>query len=173
MGSLWSFQMGRQEMRLDTVELVALFASEPDFVTLDMELEWIYSTDASPVPIRQTSKPIPALISNDYIRETDGLPVNAIDLKATKLESEDGLSNEKWMTPLRTRQAIEGFVVGGGVDAVVEAAVLELRADEAQAAGGALNDVLMTPLRTKQAIETFVGSGGGGGVGLVIDAGTL
>lgn len=143
-------------LRLDTIELIELFVGEPESVNLEMELEWTYSLGLT--PIRQTSKPVPVVISNDYIRETDGLPVLAIDLKASQVEAEEGIDNEHWMTPLRTRQAILG-----------------LRASEGVAGEGLSNDYLMTPLRTKQAIATFVGSGGGGGdgTGLVIDAGTL
>lgn len=101
-------------LRLDTVELLALFSDEPGSVSLAMEIEWVYDTPSSPVTVRQTSKPVPVVVSNDYIRETDGLPVTALDLKATKAEAEAGESNVKWMTPLRTKQAIEAFVGSGG-----------------------------------------------------------
>lgn len=174
-------------LRLDTAELIELFAGEPESVDLEMELEWTYSLGST--PIRQTSKPVPVIISNDYIRETDGLPVLAIDLKATEEDSTIGLSNDRWMTPLRTNQAVMGLLATE-VEAVAamshgrlmtplrtKQAVMGMRASEDIAGEGLSNDFLMTPLRTKQAIATFVGSGGGagggGGDGLVIDAGTL
>lgn len=170
-------------LRLDTIELIELFAGEPDSVGLEMEIEWVYNLGAT--PIRQTSKPIPVVISNDYIRETDGLPVLAIDLKATEGDATAGVSNERWMTPLRTNQAVLGLLATEPEAVAMTSngrlmtplrtkqTVMALRASEDAAGEGLSNDFLMTPLRTKQAIATFVGSGGGGGVGLVIDGGTL
>ena len=98
-------------LRLDTVELAALFASEPDSVALAIELEWSYG---SPV-VRNTSRPLPLTVANDYIRETDGLPVLALDLKATQTEAEGGVANDKWMTPLRVAQAIGKLASSIGV----------------------------------------------------------
>jgi hypothetical protein len=93
-------------LRLDTVELLELFLSEPESVNLAMEVEWSYGADPT---VRQTSTPVPVVVLNDYIRETDGVPVNALDLKATKEEAEAGADNDKWMTPLRTAQAIQAL----------------------------------------------------------------
>ena len=98
-------------LRLDTVELAALFAAEPDSVALAIEIEWSYG---SPM-VRSTSRPLPVTVANDYIRETDGLPVLALDLKATQTEAEDGVANDKWMTPLRVAQVISKMAGAIGV----------------------------------------------------------
>ena len=90
---------------LNTQELATLFAQEPASISLVLEIEWVYNQGGL-TGIRQTSVPVPVLVANDYIRENDGLPVAALDLKATQAEAEAGVSNEKWMTPLRTAQAI-------------------------------------------------------------------
>jgi hypothetical protein len=45
------------------------------------------------------------------IRSDDGIPSpSANDLRASKAEAEEGTSHMKWMTPLRTREAIEALV---------------------------------------------------------------
>ena len=109
-------------LRLDTVELLELFAGEPDSVNLALELEWSYGTPS----VRNTSFPVPVVVSNDYIRENDGLPVEAMDRRATQEEAEQGLSNDKWMTPLRVAQAaakILGGSDGSGGIAVIDAGV--------------------------------------------------
>lgn len=38
---------------------------------------------------------------------TEDVAEDLPDMKATKLEAEEGTNNSKWMTPLRTRQALE------------------------------------------------------------------
>ncbi len=109
-------------LRLDTVELLELFAGEPSSVDLAMELEWSYGAPS----VRSTSVPVPVVVSNDYIRENDGVPVEAIDRKATQAEAEEGLVNDKWMTPLRVAQAaakILGGSDGSGGIAVIDAGV--------------------------------------------------
>lgn len=45
-------------------------------------------------------------IQNSVILGTEGTPAAIPDGKATQAEAEAGTSNEKWMTPLRTKQAI-------------------------------------------------------------------
>jgi hypothetical protein len=45
-------------------------------------------------------------IQNSVILGTEGTPATIPDGKATQAEAEAGTSNEKWMTPLRTAQAI-------------------------------------------------------------------
>jgi hypothetical protein len=91
---------------LNTQEVATLFSQEPASISLALEIEWVYSQGGL-TGVRQTSVPVPVIVANDYIRDTDGTPAAAIDLKATQAEAEAGISNEKWMTPLRTRQAID------------------------------------------------------------------
>jgi hypothetical protein len=45
-------------------------------------------------------------IQNSVILGTEGTPAAAIDYKATQADAEAGNDNDKWMTPLRTAQAI-------------------------------------------------------------------
>jgi hypothetical protein len=46
---------------------------------------------------------------------TEGTPAAIPDGKATQSEAEAGTSNEKWMTPLRTMQAIAAFNTSAGI----------------------------------------------------------
>lgn len=48
-------------------------------------------------------------IQNSVILGTEGTPSAAIDYKATQADAEAGTDNDRWMTPLRTRQAIEAI----------------------------------------------------------------
>jgi hypothetical protein len=52
-------------------------------------------------------------IQNSVILGTEGTPSAVPDGKATQAEAEAGTSNEKWMTPLRTAQAIAALGAGG------------------------------------------------------------
>jgi hypothetical protein len=54
-------------------------------------------------------------IQNSVILGTEGTPAAIPDGKATQLEAEAGTSNEKWMTPLRTKQAIAAFNSSAGI----------------------------------------------------------
>lgn len=91
-------------LNLDTLEMAAAFSEEPASLRFALEFEWAYLLGGSEV--RLTSVPLPVSIANDYIRDEDGTPAAALDLKATQAEAEAGADNETWMTPLRTRQAI-------------------------------------------------------------------
>lgn len=53
------------------------------------------------------------LITRDIIRE-DEPPASAPSMKATQDEAEAGVVNDKWMTPLRTAQAIAALAHEGG-----------------------------------------------------------
>jgi hypothetical protein len=53
-------------------------------------------------------------IQNSVILGTEGTPSAVPDGKATQAEAEAGTSNEKWMTPLRTKQAIAALAASGG-----------------------------------------------------------
>jgi len=54
-------------------------------------------------------------IQNSVILGTEGTPAAIPDGKATQLEAEAGTTNEKWMTPLRTKQAIASFNSSAGI----------------------------------------------------------
>jgi hypothetical protein len=95
------------ELNLNTTAVAAAFAAEPDKVSAMIEVEWVTGDVVS------SSKTIPTTLHNDVIRGDEGTPTAMPSLKATLAEAEAGTSNEKWMTPLRTAQAIEAL--GGGV----------------------------------------------------------
>ena len=52
-------------------------------------------------------------IQNSVILGTEGTPSAIPDGKATQAEAEAGTTNEKWMTPLRTKQAIAALATSG------------------------------------------------------------
>jgi hypothetical protein len=54
-------------------------------------------------------------IQNSVILGTEGTPAAIPDGKATQAEAEAGTTNEKWMTPLRTKQAIAAFNTSAGI----------------------------------------------------------
>lgn len=89
------------DLTLDTLEIAAAFEAEPASVSLVLEIQWTIGNH------RLTSSPLPLTLANDYIRETDGLPVPAIDLRATEAEARSGTNNTTYMTPLRVAQAID------------------------------------------------------------------
>lgn len=98
------------DLVLNTVEMNALFTQEPASVDAILEIEIQALNQPAPAQrYLKTAIPIPLVVLNEYLRdgETPPIPVGTvIDLRATKAEAEAGVSNEKWMTPLRTREAI-------------------------------------------------------------------
>ena len=98
------------DLILNTVEMNALFVSEPASVDMVLEIEIRALDQPSPASrYLKTAIPVPLVVLNEYLRDSEVSPIpvaSVIDLKATKAEAEEGVSNEKWMTPLRTREAI-------------------------------------------------------------------
>jgi hypothetical protein len=99
------------DLNLNTVPLNEAFAaSTPEPVTLAamLEVEWTSGTNIS------SSLTLPVTIANDVIRGDEGEPVDlpifyiteTNDLQATQAEAEAGANNTKWMSPLRTAEAI-------------------------------------------------------------------
>ena len=74
----------------------------------------------------------------------------AIPAKASQTEAEAGADNFKFMTPLRTKEAIDALAEGG-VDLT--------KASQSEAESGTNNDNFMTPLRTKEAIDALAEGG--------------
>jgi hypothetical protein len=89
------------DLSLDTQEIEALFTEEPASIALALEIQWATATS------RLTAAPVPLTLSNDYIRESDGIPAPALDLRATLAAARAGSSNALWMTPLRTAQVVD------------------------------------------------------------------
>jgi hypothetical protein len=96
---------------LDTVELNDFFDQEQPSLDFALEIEWVHPVGTN--TLRQSSLPVPVVVSNDYIRQGDITPVGAPDGKATQAEAEAGTDNVTWMTPLRTAQAIAKLNANG------------------------------------------------------------
>ena len=91
-------------LSLATEQMVEAFAGlsgELAQKTFAMEIEWTHRG------VRQTSRPVSFVVDNDYIQPDEGTPATTPDLKATQADALGGQNNTKYMTPLRTAQAIE------------------------------------------------------------------
>jgi hypothetical protein len=87
-------------LNLNTVPLEAAFSANPASVSALLEIRWS-------VPGETTRTATLAVeIQNSVILGTEGTPEAIPDGKATQAEAEAGTDNAKWMTPLRTAQAI-------------------------------------------------------------------
>lgn len=92
-------------LNLNTVPLEDLFtATAPSAIPALLEIRWT-------VPGETTrTATLTAEVQNSVILGTEGTPEAIPDLKATQTEAQAGTNNEKWMTPLRTAQAIAAWV---------------------------------------------------------------
>jgi hypothetical protein len=96
------------DFNLNTTALEALFLDEPASITAMIEVEWTTGTQVG------SSLTLPVTIHNDVIRGDEGEPAElplfytseTPDFLATQSEAETGTNNTKWMSPLRTAQAI-------------------------------------------------------------------
>lgn len=97
------------ELNLNTTSLEAAFVQEPVSFAAMLEVEWRTGSVVS------SSQTLPVAIFNDVIRGDEGSPADlplfytsetALN-KATQLDAEEATSNDRWMTPLRTKQAIQ------------------------------------------------------------------
>jgi hypothetical protein len=98
-----------------TQPLMALLGLSDDATANDMpqleavaELEWTVAAQ------RFVSATFPIIVESPLRRTNDDTPAALPDLKATQEEAEAGLDNAKWMTPLRTAEAIAALGGGGG-----------------------------------------------------------
>ena len=90
-------------LNLNTVPLEAAFAASPASISALLEIRWS-------VPGETTRTATLAVeIQNSVILGTEGTPAAIPDGKATQAEAEAGTDNTKWMTPLRTKQAIDAL----------------------------------------------------------------
>jgi hypothetical protein len=99
------------DLNLNTTELAAAFtaADEPETLAAMAEVEWSSGTNVF------SSVTLPVTIANDVIRGDEGAPAtlpvfytsSTSDFKATQEQAEEGTDNSAWMSPLRTRQAVE------------------------------------------------------------------
>lgn len=94
-------------LNLNTTPLEAAFASDPLAVAAYLEVRWTASGEATRTATLQVE------IQNSVILGTEGTPSGIPDLKATQQQAEAGTDNDRWMTPLRTAQAIAALAAGG------------------------------------------------------------
>ncbi len=87
-------------LNLNTVPIEASFSSNPASVSALLEIRW-----SVPGETTRTAT-VQAEIQNSVILGTEQTPAAIPDGKATQAEATTGTDNTKWMTPLRTAQAI-------------------------------------------------------------------
>jgi hypothetical protein len=90
---------GQTILDLNTQPVEAAFSSSPDSIAAYLEVKWTAPAQALRTATLQVE------IQNSVIIGTEGTPAAVPDGKATQAEAEAGTDNDKWMTPLRTRQA--------------------------------------------------------------------
>jgi hypothetical protein len=91
---------GQTILDLNTLPVEAAFSSDPASIAAFLEIRWSAPSQALRTATLQVE------VQNSVILGDEATPAALPDGKATKSEAEAGLSNEKWMTPLRTAQAI-------------------------------------------------------------------
>jgi hypothetical protein len=91
---------GQTILDLNTLPVEAAFSSDPASIAAFLEIRWTAPTQALRTATLQVE------IQNSVILGDEQTPAALPNGKATQAEAEAGLSNEKWMTPLRTAQAI-------------------------------------------------------------------
>jgi hypothetical protein len=91
---------GSTILDLNTQPVEAAFSSDPASIAAFLEIRWTAPSQALRTATLQVE------IQNSVILGDEATPAALPDGKATQAEAEAGLSNEKWMTPLRTAQAI-------------------------------------------------------------------
>lgn len=96
------------DLNLHTQELATALATENSISAL-MEIEWSIGS------YRYSSNSIPVIINETLIQGDAEIPAT-IDLKANEAEAIAGTVDNKWMTPLRTKQMIDRAIteIGSG-----------------------------------------------------------
>ena len=91
---------GQTILDLNTLPVEGAFSSDPASISAFLEVKWTAPSQALRTATLQVE------VQNSVILGDEQTPAALPDGKATQAEAEAGLSNEKWMTPLRTAQAI-------------------------------------------------------------------
>lgn len=91
---------GATTLDLFTEPVEAAFSSDPASIAALLEVKWGAPGEALRTATLQVT------VQNSVILGTEATPVAVPDGKATQAEAEAGTDNDKWMTPLRTAQAI-------------------------------------------------------------------
>jgi hypothetical protein len=91
---------GQTILDLNTLPVEAAFSSDPASISAYLEIRWTAPSQALRTATLQVE------VQNSVILGDEATPAALPDGKATQAEAEAGTDNEKWMTPLRTAQAI-------------------------------------------------------------------
>jgi len=91
---------GQTTLDLNTLPVEAAFSSNPATVSALLEIRW-----GAPGTALRTAT-LQVELQNSVITGDEATPAAIPDGKATQAEAEAGTDNTKWMTPLRTAQAI-------------------------------------------------------------------
>jgi len=102
---------GTNTLDLFTEPVEAAFASDPASIPAFLEIRWTAPTQALRTATLQVE------IQNSVILGDEATPAALPDGKATQAEAEAGEDNTKWMTPLRTAQAVQAQVSQALADA--------------------------------------------------------
>jgi hypothetical protein len=94
---------GTNTLDLYTEPVEAAFSSDPASIPAFLEIRWTAPTQALRTATLQVE------VQNSVILGDEATPAALPDGKATQAEAEAGTDNDKWMTPLRTAQAIEAL----------------------------------------------------------------
>ena len=103
---------GQTTLDLFTEPVEAAFLSGKASIPAYLEVKW-----AAPGEALRTAT-LKVDLQNSVITGDEGTPAVMPDGKSTQAEAEAGTDNDKWMTPLRTKQAIN--VLAGQVDLLLE-----------------------------------------------------
>jgi hypothetical protein len=91
---------GQTILDLNTVPVEAAFSSDPASISAFLEIRWTAPSQALRTATLQVE------VQNSVILGDEATPAALPDGKATQAEATAGTDNAKWMTPLRTAQAI-------------------------------------------------------------------
>ena len=91
---------GQTILDLNTLPVEAAFSSDPASISAYLEIRWTAPTQALRTATLQVE------VQNSVILGDEATPAALPDGKATQAEATAGTDNAKWMTPLRTAQAI-------------------------------------------------------------------
>ena len=94
---------GQTTLDLNTSPVEAAFSSNPATVSALLEIKW-----GAPGTAHRTAT-LAVELQNAVITGDEGTPAAIPDGKATQAQAEAGTDNAKWMTPLRTAQAIQAL----------------------------------------------------------------
>lgn len=95
-------------LNLDTEEMDALFEEEGTEISEELALELVFSSTSGNIHLPSIA--VPFFMENAYVTGSGDPALANPDLRATEEEAIAGASNTRWMTPLRTRQAMEAFL---------------------------------------------------------------